>query len=189
MYLMTGMKRSGKDTVAGMLAKRDYENTTLVAFAGPLKAMIRALLDSAGLDATQIEYFMDGDGKEEPLDILQGKSCRYAMQKLGTEWRDFFGDNLWTGIVESRVDKAVWDAQEVVMTDMRFPHEGVWGDKYDGLRIRVRRAGQKLSSDPHPSETAMENIPVHMTIYNHGSLFDLETIVSAAYAILNKDIA
>jgi hypothetical protein len=58
-----------------------------VRFAGPLKAMM------AALGCTNAE--IDGDRKEVPCDLLGGKSPRWAMQTLGTEWgRKLIGDDL-----------------------------------------------------------------------------------------------
>lgn len=178
---MTGQKRSGKDTVAGFIADK-YEFDR-IAFAGPLKAMIRVLLQSAGFSEDDIVFYMEGDGKELPLAALQGKSCRYAMQKLGTEWRNYFGPNLWSDIIGLKVDSV----DDVIITDMRFPHEGDFTDERGGTKVRVRRAGQTLSADAHPSETEMEKIIVDFTLFNFGSLDDLRLATDIlAYALINN---
>lgn len=168
---LTGQKRSGKDTVASFLEDDGYER---VAFAGPLKGMIKSLFLSAGMSEEEAEERINGSEamKEEPLKILHGKSARFAMQRLGTEWRDFFSENLWSDIVKAKIDQT----EKVVLTDMRFIHEANFADQRDGYLVRVRRAGQKRGVDLHPSETEMENINVDATIYNHGTLVDLEEI-------------
>lgn len=179
---MTGQKRSGKDTVAGFIKdKHDFE---AIAFAGPLKGMIRFLLQSAGMSDEKIVYYMEGDGKEVGIPELQGKSARFAMQKLGTEWRNFFGADLWSDIIGLKVDSSDTDT---ILTDMRFPHEGDFADARDGTKVRVRRAGQSLSADAHPSETEMEKIVVDATILNFGSLAELQLATDIfAYALLNN---
>lgn len=173
---MTGQKRSGKDTVAAFFEKDGYEK---VAFAGPLKGMIKSLLLSAGLTEEEADERINGsdESKEEPLSILQGQSSRFAMQKLGTEWRNFFGANLWSDIVKTKVDSTPL----VVLTDMRFLHESTFVTDRGGYQVRVRRAGQKKGVDLHPSETEMEQIGVDVTIYNYGSLIDLEAVAQAVY--------
>jgi ATPase subunit of ABC transporter with duplicated ATPase domains len=70
---LSGPAGSGKSTAAAVLQEKGY---TLVKFAGPLKAMCRAV----GLSDEHIE----GNGKERPLGWLQGKSPRQFMQLLGT---------------------------------------------------------------------------------------------------------
>jgi len=173
---MTGQKRSGKDTIAAFYENEGYEK---VAFAGPLKGMIKSLLLSAGLTEEEAEERINGSesSKEEALAILQGQSSRFAMQKLGTEWRNFFGANLWSDIVKTKVDST----DKVVLTDMRFLHESAFVKDRKGYQVRVRRAGQKKGVDLHPSETEMEKIEVDVTIYNYGSLIDLEAIADAVY--------
>ena len=174
---MTGQKRSGKDTVAGFFV--DEAHFEKVAFAGPLKGMIMSLFRSAGLSEEEAEERVNGseESKEEALDVLQGKSSRFAMQKLGTEWRNFFGPHLWSDIVKAKVDST----DRVVLTDMRFLHESAFVRERDGFQVRVRRAGQKKGVDLHPSETEMEKIMVDATIYNHDSL---QSLHAAAQLVL-----
>ena len=181
----TGKKRSGKDSAA--LAFINAHAFERLLFAGTLKAMIRTLLISAGMSETEIEYYMEGDGKELPLDILQGQSCRYAMQKLGTEWRNFFGKDLWTDILIKKVEQLNEAGASWAITDLRFLHEADWVDEQGGWKIRVIRRGQKDTAvDPHPSETEMEKINVDYTIFNHGTLADFNKVVAIlADCILN----
>ena len=176
---MTGQKRAGKDTVAEYFS--DIANFERVAFAGPLKGMIKSLFLTAGLSDQEAEERINGseEMKEEALAILQGKSSRFAMQRLGTEWRDFFGENLWSDIVKAKVDST----DRVVLTDMRFLHESAFVVERDGYQVRVRRAGQKKGVDLHPSETEMEKINVDVTIYNHGSLDDLKLVAESVLLV------
>lgn len=179
----TGQKRSGKDSAARLIMTLDddYEH---FLFAGPLKAMIRTLFIEAGYeDDDEIDSFINGDRKEEPLALFQGKSTRHAMQTLGTEWRNFFGPNLWSDIVSDRLASSEYS----VVTDMRFLHEEKFIDDRDGWKIRTRRFGQMKSLDPHPSEQEMESIKEHFTIYNYGSLNDLEDITQIVFTALNLE--
>lgn len=184
LFAITGQKRSGKDTTADIFeASWGVEK---VLFAGTLKAMIRTLLESAGLDEDAILYYMEGAGKEEPLAALQGKSCRFAMQKLGTEWRNYFGANLWSDILALKLESLLENA-DVAITDMRFLHEAAFAEARDGIKIRVLRAGQPKGADLHPSETEMEKILVDYTLYNHGSLEDFKVAVTIlAHTLFNN---
>lgn len=169
----TGQKRSGKDSVALTFAARGFER---VSFAGTLKGMIKYLLMSGGMSANAAEDHINGDLKEVELAILQGKTTRFAMQTLGTEWRNFFGENLWSDIVEAKVQIT----EDVILTDMRFLHEELFVDSYQGWKIRVVRAGQPpVPAGAHASEKEMEAITPDITIFNHGSLDDLN--VAAAF--------
>lgn len=177
---ITGQKRSGKDTVAKFILDWDDDYTHLL-FAGPLKSMIRTLFIEAGYeDEDEIDSYINGARKEEPLDLFQGQSTRHAMQTLGTEWRNFFGPNLWSDIIAGRIEQAA----AALITDMRFLHEEKFVDDRDGWKIRTRRFGQQKSADPHPSEQEMENIKEHFTIYNYGSLDDLESVSEVVFLAL-----
>ena len=88
---LTGLAGSGKTTAADYLVKA--HGFACISFAGPIKSMLRTL----GLTALEdIEEVFEGEGKEKPNRLLCGKSPRFAMQTLGTEWgRDLIGPDLW----------------------------------------------------------------------------------------------
>lgn len=118
---LVGPKQSGKTTTASqMQTAYGFER---FRFADTLKAMVEVL----GVPRDHI----DGDRKEEPLDILCGHSGRYAMQTLGTEWRDLLGRDLWAKITADKIKKQAairgllgkTDPMIVVVDDLRFPHE------------------------------------------------------------------
>src|SRR5262245_6513313 len=82
---LTGKLKSGKTEAALHLCKKGF---TRVRFAGPLKNMMTCLQ----LTDAEIEGML----KEQPCDLLCGKTPRYAMQTIGTEWgRALIGEDLW----------------------------------------------------------------------------------------------
>jgi hypothetical protein len=109
---LTGLIGSGKTTAANVLTVEfGYER---VRFAGPLKAMLRAI----GLE----HDYVDGDKKETPHPLLCHRTPRHAMQTLGTEWgRNCIGPDFW---VQAWL-KAIEGKNRVVVDDCRFPNEGV----------------------------------------------------------------
>lgn len=179
---ITGLKRSGKDTIAGFLKEFGYEQ---VSFAGTLKDMIATLFRNAGWTEQDIFDHIHGDKKEVPLNVLQGKSARYAMQTLGTEWRDLIGldvetnkvvsKELWTDIVRSKVQST----RKVVISDLRFKHEEAFIREYGGIIIRVTRPGTQVG-DLHASEVEMMEIEPDIEIDNTGTLDELEDKVFQA---------
>lgn len=119
-----GAAGSGKTTVSRFL-QQDFIFKRF-RFAGKLKEMLHVL----GLSWDQL----DGNKKETPSDLLFGKTPRYAMQTLGTEWRDMINPNLWTKVLEQELiehinapglDKEGEEPRPVliVIDDCRFPHE------------------------------------------------------------------
>ncbi|WP_296584874.1 deoxynucleotide monophosphate kinase [Xanthobacter sp.] len=105
-----GRAGAGKTTAAQHLVQ--HHGFERVRFAGPLKAMMRAL------GCTEEE--VDGARKEMPCDLLGGRTPRLAMQWLGTEWgRDMIAPDLWTRAWEY----AAAGKPRVVVDDVRFPNE------------------------------------------------------------------
>jgi len=134
---LAGRAGSGKSTVAAHLAARGYRR---IRFADPLKDMMRAL----GLTERHIE----GDLKEQPCPLLAGKTPRYAMQTIGTEWgRGIIHPDLWVGAWEARAA----NDNLVVAEDVRFPNEEAAIRRLGGWVIGVERPGREVGSG-HPSE-------------------------------------
>jgi hypothetical protein len=110
----TGLAGAGKSTATRYLV--DRHGYTLVKFAGPLKDMMRAL----GMGNDEIE----GDLKEVAIRELNGKTPRYAMQTLGTEWgRKCMGEDFWVGQWLRHVEEIFANDGRVVVDDCRFPNE------------------------------------------------------------------
>ena len=139
-----GFAGAGKSTAAKALLGWGYMRHALAA---PLKAAMEAM----GVPRAHI---LDPALKEQPLDLLGGKSARYAMQTLGTEWgRGMIDDQLWL---------RCWQATKLhpltVVDDLRFPNEAQYL-RQQGARIyRVERSA--MHSDAHPSEQAHLDIAV-----------------------------
>jgi hypothetical protein len=164
-----GLRRSGKDTAAQALANSGYE---LVKFADALKGMLRCYLAYVGVNPDTIERMIEGDLKEEPTQIFAGRSCRWAMQTLGTEWgRDLIGSDLWVNATMARASQFGL----VVISDCRFPNEAAAVKAQGGTIIRIHREG--LTADSHPSEQLIESIPDDFTINNDGTVADLQQSV------------
>ena len=157
---ITGHKGSGKDTAAEGLVAQGF---THVKLADALKAMLRKLLACQGADAEMIRRMIDGDLKEAPTPLLEGRTPRHAMQTLGTEWgRDRIGRDLWANAALARCENLPGD---VVISDVRFPNEAEAIRAVMGGRIwRIVREG--CDGDGHPSETAMAGIEADRTIRN-----------------------
>jgi energy-coupling factor transporter ATP-binding protein EcfA2 len=164
-----GLKGSGKSTLAKEIAKLnpDIQRTS---FAKPIYLMIEILLIYQGASPEEIEYLFT-DGKEEPTEYLGGKSVRYALQTLGTEWgRNLIDEDLW-------VD--AWDRYylhggfpSTAIDDMRFPNESKRVNLRGGTRVRVERPGVELDSQ-HVSESGQSKVEVDYTIVNDGEPEDM----------------
>lgn len=155
---LTGYKGSGKTTAANYLVAHGFVR---ISFAEPLKQMLITM----GLT----EEHIYGDKKETPLEILGGKTPRWAMQTLGTEWgRQLICDDLWVRVAEASVCKALTGTPRysAVIDDCRFLNEAAMIRNHKGTIIRITRSGYAASQ--HASETEMDSIQNDFTIFNDG---------------------
>lgn len=151
----TGLAGSGKSTAAMHLVKR--HGWQRVRFASPLKAMMAAL----GLSYEEIE----GHLKEKRCDLLCGRTPRFAMQTIGTEWgRMTIGDDLWIRAFE----RALPNEGRVVVDDCRYENEAEAVQAAGGVIIRIVRPGAGSGAAGHSSEGV--ELPWAVTVQNDCSL-------------------
>lgn len=178
---IAGRKGHGKDTVANILVADGF---TLLRFAEPLKAMLRAYYRQHCVDLQTIERKIEGDLKELPCHHLRGKTPRHAMQTLGTEWgRGCMAGDLW---VRSLIDRYYVGGKPVVVPDVRFANECHAIQDVGGKVIRVEAHDRVPANDhsTHESEQGIDTLPVDLTIDNNGSGFALRRAVEAALTTL-----
>jgi hypothetical protein len=174
----TGLAGSGKSTAAAHLC--DNHGFERVRFAGPLKDMMRAL----GLTEQEVE----GDRKELPCALLCGKTPRWAMQSVGTEWgRDLIGSNLWTNAWQAAVDRLP-PAVPVVVDDCRFVNEAAAVRANGGALVKIVRPGAGAGAAGHSSEGQDLGI-VADTIANIGTPEDLQYRLDAVVRDLSWAMA
>lgn len=167
---VTGLARSGKDTVAKVFEAEGFVN---YKFAAPLKEAVRAMF---GFAEEQMETTKDA------VDDRWGISPRQAMQFLGTEVMQFDVQRLLPGIgrgfwARSLVERVRSDGcQRVVISDLRFRHEveelrAAFGP--DNIRLfKVVRPGLMVMN--HMSEQEINHIDAQVTLYNTGTLEALQ---------------
>lgn len=150
----TGFKGSGKSEAAQALYPLGFHQHS---FAAPIKAAMRVF----GLTPEDLSP----GRKECPMDLLCGKSPRWAMQSLGTEYgRNCIGKDFWTN---------VWLATlpigpDIVVDDLRFLNEAALLRDMGATIIRIHRPDTRMGFDAHPSETEQLQIEVDDTITNFG---------------------
>ena len=166
---LTGYARSGKSTVARILRERD--DFAEASFAAPIREMACAIL---GVNLARLDEI-----KSEPQAVLGGKTPRYLMQTLGTEWgREMIDPDLWVKACMARVAGSRRYGNPVVISDVRFPNEAEAIRKARGVIWRVVRPG--TGATEHSSETSMDAIAADDTIANIGTVQLLTEGVLAA---------
>lgn len=158
-----GYAGSGKTTIArAALASRPHWQH--VGFSDPMVYMIRAL-------GVPDEVIADKRRWNQPLEILCGKSLRYAMQTLGTEWgRYCIGDNFWLNV---GIARALAFKGHSFIDNIRFPNEFDAVKRAGGITIGLMRPeAEPIGQSIHPSEShieALRNRADHM-IHNNGTI-------------------
>lgn len=164
---ITGPAGSGKTTASQVLVDAGWVR---VKMADPLKDMARCFFRTAGIAPGDIEACIDGPMKETPLPELMGRTPRYIMQTLGTEWgRACVHPNVWTEIACAQILNQRQLGKSVVVDDVRFPNEAQLIRSLGGKILALQGRGGIAGS--HPSEIGLAG---DITYRNERSKDDLQ---------------
>tara|TARA_Y100000034_G_C6900945_1_gene416700 strand:+ start:2856 stop:3431 length:576 start_codon:yes stop_codon:yes gene_type:complete len=160
---LTGVKQSGKDTVAEILIR--HQGFLRFAFADKVKDVARDLWD---LTETQVH----GDGPDKELcDPRWGVSPRHLMQILGTEVaRNAHVDTWIRWLHRNHLRDRLAEGSDCVITDCRFPNEANYVRGNSGIIVKVIRPDKEESGDSHASETGVKSIIADYSIVNRVDL-------------------
>lgn len=165
---ISGHARHGKDTIADFIVSRfGYHKLSL---ADPMKEACRVIFGWT-------DAHLYGNLKDV-IDPVFGISPRHALQTLGTQWGQFelskydsfsqvTGRKLWVNSLLRRVHG------DVVIADVRFPHEADAIHDKGGIVIMVRRTGYPVDMT-HESESGIEDVSPDFVIRNGDGLLELE---------------
>ena len=159
---LSGLKGSGKTTAANFLVEDGFIK---MSFAEPIKRMLACV----GLSSEDLY----GDRKQEPSYMLDGKTPRYAMQTLGTEWgRDLISPNIWVNIIKNGIKEL--GGNFIVIDDCRFPNEIAMILDMKGIIVYIDRDGEV---GDHASEREVKSLYRSTTIINTGPLVNLQEAI------------
>lgn len=170
-----GPAGSGKSHAASILVEEF--GYTRMKFAGPLKAMMHTLLTYAGVPERELTRYSEGDLKETPLDMLEGKTPRHVMVTLGTEWgRDLIGPDLWVNLAMQPILDHLAAGRSVVVDDCRFVNEAREIIKLGGHVAKIRpvwpewpiQQRARRGAAWHISENGLHNMHLTHVIPNCG---------------------
>lgn len=173
LFAICGHKRHGKDSIADVLVA--HFRFRKDQFARPMKEACAIIF---GWSPEIMERY------KEDIDPRLGISPRQALMLLGTEFGQYMlcekypqfkettGRKLWV----KRTLATYLPAQNLVISDLRFPHEAEEVRAKGGKIIRVIRPEIPVDNS-HESESAVALIESDYTIINDGTLYDLETRV------------
>lgn len=132
---LVGASGSGKSTLANCLVE-DF-GFHRFHIGAPLKAMLMAL----GLSGSEVAG--SPEQRSAAHDLLCGKSVRFALSTLGTEWgRRTIGEDLWSRHAERRIAKHLLESRQpsrIVIDDLRYPSDWQVVVRLGGNIVKVRR--------------------------------------------------
>lgn len=169
-----GPARAGKDTLARVLIGMGYVKDS---FAAPIRNYVAQL---CGLTLDQLELV-----KDFPSDALAGKTPRYAMQTLGTEWgRKLIAQDLWINYLMRRAT-----GQRLVVPDIRFENEAQAIIKQGGIILKVVRPGVEIVESTHASEAGIPDSLVDHTFVNDKGVKELgHAVVDLLYCHFGGEV-
>jgi hypothetical protein len=197
----SGKKQTGKDTSMGMakdMLEKAGKRVQFAAFAELLKDKI--CIDVLGLERAAI--YGSNEDKEKLTHILWDNlppnirtrysnefeycgghqfkkprigpmSNREVMQVVGTDiFRDMIYPLVWAGSPFRRH----FDADIVILTDLRFPNEKECTEEHGGIIIRLERNTGLV--DNHKSEVALDEHNFKYVYQNNSSFDDLRNYIN-----------
>lgn len=173
---LAGHKRAGKSTVARMLV--DEHGFREVSFAAPLYRALAAMLRT---DIAALQH-----DKERAIEWL-GRSPRYLLQTLGTEWgRDLVRPDLWLLLASREIERiAALGGERIVISDVRYDNEARFVVERGGQIWQIWRP-QARAQDAHASERGISESWSARGILNDGSLEELRERVRHLVAQLSR---
>lgn len=149
---IAGAAGSGKSTFAGLL--RDAlamsgEDTQIMAFADPLRAMMLAAFGEGIREA----LFGPSEMREQEIRQLKGVTVRRAMQTLGTEWGRALDPEIWVKITMAEAVAHKGGGAHVIIQDVRFLNELEAVTSRGGVVFRLHGRASAGAESGHASET------------------------------------
>jgi len=161
---LTGLKQSGKDTVAKYI-HTEYSDFIILSFAEPIKDMIRIL----GVGEEFISH-----KKENNISFLN-TSYRHLAQTLGTEWgRNLINENIWINVLHHKIN-SYEKTKNFIISDVRFNNEAKFIKNNGGIIIQVIRDTGII--DKHISEKGINDEYIDYLLYNNSTISHLHELI------------
>lgn len=163
---------SGKDTLANLLVESSSEEWVQYSFANPIRQMV-----NIGLGIS-MEVMQDPIKKNDPEFGYMGKSARYILQTLGTEWgRNLVSDSIWINEFKRRAklitENTDCSSLGIVVTDCRFENEANAIRELGGHVVHIIRPNNPYTRSvnqggvtKHASEAGLPSHLIDFTIIN-----------------------
>jgi hypothetical protein len=174
---LSGVARSGKDTIANYLIEK--HGFTRVSFADPIRDALIRLNPNIDVDgySMKLSHAVHILGWERLKEV--SSDIRGLMQRMGTEvGREMFGENIWA----DTAFKSIKPDARIVIADLRYPNEAKAISSAGGEMWRIERPGIGPANS-HPSETALDAYDFPIKIANDGTIEELYKTVDSVLDI------
>jgi hypothetical protein len=175
---VSGVARSGKDTVANYLIKK----YNLLRYGPSVRVK-----DTTAVMFDVPRAYLDDETKKDTVDPFWGITYRMMMQKVGKESsRDIFGDDIWMRHVEKKLKEHTMNTKNGVLTytglyngiilpDIRYANEIQWLHQHEGIVIFVQRNNlpEIRGYENHPGEQGLNVELADIMIYNNGTIEEM----------------
>lgn len=210
-----GFIGSGKGTVGDRLVEKHGFKS--MSFAKSLKDAVSVMFcwprDLLEGDTKESREWRETPDKWWSKKMGQTVTPRWVLQYVGTDvMRNHFADDIWIWNLEKQIHD--FGSNNIVITDMRFPNElRMLRSQDDGVSIWVRKQqlpewydmAHAANSDTflhapeaydemiklgiHPSEWAWIGQPMDHTLFNDGTIDDLQGKVDSLILRLNQKVS
>jgi hypothetical protein len=176
---LTGLARSGKDTVAARLVER--HGYVRVAFADALKAAALRTDPYIPLPAARVTVRLSALIERIGWELAKDRypEVRRYLQEYGQTVREI-RPRFWIEAAGDAVRDAWAAGKPVVMTDVRYVNEADFLTVQGFQVVRITRPGQEPGA--HISERQMLSYHASRTIVNDGSLAALAALADTLTA-------
>lgn len=132
------------------------------------------MLIPLGIDMTD-PFWTENKEKEIPL---FGRSLRYIMQTLGTEWgRELIHPDIWVRLAEAALFER---GERMIISDVRFDNEAEFVRSKGGVILHVDRIlAPKVEA--HASEIGIRQSPMDMYVLNDRTIDQLYDQLAALF--------
>jgi len=161
----------GKSTAARYLTTEPrLGNVTVLSFATPMKKMVSTILPLGMGAFTQ-------ENKNDPAHGLCGKSPRYLLEAIGTEWgKELIGQEIWLEIVANQIHTG--GADTYVIDDLRTDQEARYIHELGGMVIELSRAGVDYDRTHVTSSPISQDLVTHkVSCVSESDLWVLRNLV------------
>ena len=163
-----GFMRSGKDTVANMMAEEYSVKVKLSSFAKAVKII------SSEATGIPLDVFYSNE-KDHPY-AETGLTPRHVMRSVADASKKVFGHDVFIQPLINEYKETSANGEALIITDVRFENEADWIRSVGGIILCVVRPN--VSGGAHNSERGIAADDRDWNILNDGDLDVLRQTVS-----------